>query len=184
MNASETYEQLLGTKKEIISSLRCATGCDITDVLTAVACGSIGGMIDVFLVGAPGDGKPLEAWSDSQVDNAVKKFAEICGWDSSDPDKGTVAYAIDHLEKMFKVNYDQRYGADVGGLFDMSTTNHHMKSLAHSPSPVGLFFLCSQPVHVDNELRVGWRAYYGKNRPLRSRPSKRQGFHRSSRSYC
>lgn len=140
MNASETYEQLLGTKKEIISSLRRATGCDITDVLTAVACGSIGGMIDVFLVGAPGDGKPLEAWSDSQVDNAVKKFAEICGWDSSDPDKGTVAYAIDHLEKMFKVNYDQRYGADVGGLFDMSTTNHHMKSLAHSPSPVGLFF--------------------------------------------
>ena len=79
MNASETYEQLLGTKKEIISSLRCATGCDITDVLTAVACGSIGGMIDVFLVGAPGDGKPLEAWSDSQIDNAVKKFAEICG---------------------------------------------------------------------------------------------------------
>ena len=140
MNVSGTYEQLLGTREEITSSLRRTTGCDITDVLAAVACGSIGGMIDIFLVGAPGDGKPLETWSGNQVDNAVKKFAGICGWDSSDPDKGTVAYAIDHLEKMFKVNYDQRYGADVGGLFDMSTIDHHMKSLAHSPSPVGLFF--------------------------------------------
>ena len=140
MNVSGTYEQLLGTREEITSSLRRTTGCDITDVLAAVACGSIGGMIDIFLVGAPGDGKPLETWSGNQVDNAVKKFAGICGWDSSDSDKGTVAYAIDHLEKMFKVNYDQRYGADVGGLFDMSTIDHHMKSLAHSPSPVGLFF--------------------------------------------
>ena len=133
MDIPETYEQLLGTRDEILSSVKRATGCDAADVLAAVACGSIGGMIDVFLVGAPGDGKPLEKWSD-------KKFAEKCGWDSSDPDKNTVAYAIDHLEKLFKVNYDQRYGADVGGLFSMSTTNHHMKSLAHSLSPVGLFF--------------------------------------------
>lgn len=140
MGNSKAYEQLLGTKDEILSSLRKATGCDAADILAAVACGSIGGMIDVFLVGAPGDGKPLEKWSDEQVDQAVKRFAERCGWDSSDPDRNTVAHAIHHLEGQFKVNYDQRYGADVGELFDMSTINHHMKSLAHSPSPVGLFF--------------------------------------------
>ena len=41
MGVSETYNQLLGTKEEIISSLGRATGCDITDVLAAVACGSM-----------------------------------------------------------------------------------------------------------------------------------------------
>lgn len=38
------------------------------------------------------------------------------------------------------MNYDQRHSADVENLFDMSTRNHHMMSLAHSPDLVGLFF--------------------------------------------
>lgn len=39
----------------------------------------------------------------------------------------------------FKVNYDQRHTADVNGEFNMSTKNHHMMSLSHSPDIIGLF---------------------------------------------
>lgn len=113
--------------------------CDKYDYLIAVACGAIGGMIDIFLVGAPGDSK-LGNWTDSQVDNAVKGFAKITGWNPRAGQEENVASAIGFLEKKFKVNYDQRHTADVGNLFQMSTKNHHMMSLAHSPDIVGLFF--------------------------------------------
>ena len=46
------------------------------DYLIAVACGAVGGMVDIFLVGAPGD-SVLGKWTDAQVDNAVKGFAKI-----------------------------------------------------------------------------------------------------------
>lgn len=52
----------------------------------------------------------------------------------------SVASAIGFLEKKYKVNYDQRHTADVNNLFNMSTRNHHMMSLAHSPDVIGLFF--------------------------------------------
>lgn len=113
--------------------------CDKYDYLIAVACGAVGGMVDIFLVGAPGD-SVLGKWTDAQVDNAVKGFAKISGWNPK-PDKAdSVASAIGFLEKKFKVNYDQRHSADVNNLFNMSTKNHHMMSLAHSPDVIGLFF--------------------------------------------
>jgi hypothetical protein len=104
-----------------------------------VACGAIGGMVDIFLVGAPGD-SVLGKWTDSQIDNAVKGFAKISGWSPKADKADNVASAIGFLEKNFKVDYDQRHSADVNNLFDMSTKNHHMKSLAHSPDIIGLFF--------------------------------------------
>lgn len=109
--------------------------CDRYDYLIAVGCGAVAGLIDVFLVGAPGDSK-LQTWTDSQVDKAVMGFAKMCGW----KDNGKEASAIGFLEKKFPVNYDQRHTADVGGALNMSSKNHHMKSLAHSPDIVGLFF--------------------------------------------
>ena len=113
--------------------------CDKYDYLTAVGCGAIGGMIDIFLVGAPGN-SILGRWTDAQVDNTVKGFAKLMGW-TQKSDKGeSVASAIGFLEKKFKVNYDHRHSADVDNLFNMSTKNHHMKSLAHSPDIIGLFF--------------------------------------------
>lgn len=53
--------------------------CDKYDYLIAAACGAIGGMVDIFLVGAPGD-SVLGRWADAQVDNAVKGFAKVSGW--------------------------------------------------------------------------------------------------------
>ena len=113
--------------------------CDKYDYLIAVACGAVGGVVDIFLVGAPGD-SVLGKWTDAQVDNVVKGFAKLSGWKPK-PDKAdSVASAIGFLEKKFKVNYDQRHSADVNNLFNMSTKNHHMMSLAHSPDVIGLFF--------------------------------------------
>lgn len=113
--------------------------CDEYDYLIAVACGAIGGMIDIFLVGAPGD-STLNKWTDTQVDNAVKGFAKLSGWTPKADKANSVASAIGFLEKNFKVNYDHRYSTDVNNLFNMSTKNHHMMSLAHSPDIIGLFF--------------------------------------------
>lgn len=113
--------------------------CDKYDYLVAVACGAIGGLMDVFLVGAPGN-STLGAWSDQQVDNVVKKFAKSAGWNPRAGNENNIASAIGFLEGNYSVNYDQRYTADVKDLFSMNTKNHHMMSLAHSPDVIGLFF--------------------------------------------
>lgn len=113
--------------------------CDKYDYLISVACGAIGGMIDIFLVGSPGD-SVLGKWSDKQVDNAVKKFAKVCGWSPRKDKADNIGSAIGFLEKKFRVNYDHRHSGDVNNLFSMSAKNHHMKSLAHSPDVIGLFF--------------------------------------------
>lgn len=119
--------------------LRTADKCDKYDYLMAVGCGVIGGVIDIFLVGSPGN-SALEKWSDEQVDKTVKGFAKTVGWAPKDEQKNSVSSAIGFLEKKFKVNYDQRHTADVGNLFNMNTKNHHLMSLSHSPDIVGLFF--------------------------------------------
>lgn len=113
--------------------------CDKYDYLTAVACGVIGGLVDIFLVGMPQD-SILGNWTDKQTDHAVKAFAKISGWKPLPTQSDNLANAIGFLEKKFKVNYDQRYAADVGGLFTMSPNNHHLMSLGHSPDIFGLFF--------------------------------------------
>lgn len=113
--------------------------CDKYDYLMAVACGAIGGMIDIFLVGAPRD-SILGKWTDDQVDNSVRGFAKLCGWTPKPEKANSVASAIGFLETRFKVNYDHRHSGDVNYLFNMSSKNHHMMSLAHSPGVIGLFF--------------------------------------------
>lgn len=94
--------------------------CDKYDYLAAVACGAVGGLVDIFLVGTPGD-SVLGKWTDSQVDSAVKGFAKLVGWNPRQAQKENVASAIGFLERKYKVNYDQRHTADVGNAFNMST---------------------------------------------------------------
>ena len=116
-----------------------ADKCDKYDYLIATACGAVAGMVDVFLVGSPTDSK-LQAWTDVQVDKSVCAFAKLCGWSPRAAQKGNVSSAIGFLERKFSVNYDHRNTTDVGGVFQMGTRNHHMKSLAHAPDALGLFF--------------------------------------------
>jgi len=113
--------------------------CDKYDYMIAATCGLLGGLIDVFFVGLPGQG-PLTNFTDDMTDSAVQRFAKLNGWKGPREGKDPTASAIADLERKYKINYDHRHGGDVNGLFDMSTKNHHIKNLGHSPDLVGLFF--------------------------------------------
>lgn len=113
--------------------------CDKTDILVSVFCGTIAGMIDVVFVNSS-ERSLLGKNMDLAADELVKKFATLNGWTPKLGKENNVSSAIGFLEGKFKVNYDQRNGADVDWKFKLSTKNHHFKSLAHSPDLLGLFF--------------------------------------------
>lgn len=133
------YEGLIKSNKEDQELLLKKDKCDKYDYLAAVGCGIIGGLMDVFLVGAPKN-SVLGGWTDQQVDYAVIAFSKKMGWNPRGGNDDNVNLAILNLEKQSMINYDQRYSSDIGDTFNMSTKNHHMKSLSHSPDIVGLFF--------------------------------------------
>ncbi|GAA0119001.1 hypothetical protein ACV3P7_02610 [Clostridium perfringens] len=122
--------------------------CDKYDYLIGALSGVACGLIDSFFVGMPGASK-LGKWTDKKTDDLVQVFAGKV-WDSDKkgganlkkrPD--SIGSAIGYLEKRFKVNYDARYASDIGldnEMFKMSASNHHLKSLGHSPDLIGLFF--------------------------------------------
>lgn len=134
LNASYFFDENKSNNRLILER---QDKCDKYDYLAAVICGAIGGLIDIFLVGSPMD-STLQTWSDKQVDNAVNSFAKIMGFKSEG--NADISRSINFLEQKFKVNYDQRYSSDVGNLFNMTTRDHHIKSLSHSPDIIGLFF--------------------------------------------
>jgi hypothetical protein len=120
--------------------------CDKYDYMIAGTCGVIAGLVDILFVGEPGKSK-LGDFTDNQANNITEKFAGFLGWDKDDAEKrgsDTTKSAIGWLEKKFKINYDQATtnGKNgTSGLVDkLSTKNHHLKSLGHSPDIIGLFF--------------------------------------------
>lgn len=120
------------------------TKCDRYDFLMAAFCGAAAGLIDIFFVGIPSSNKlelsKLGALTDGATDKLIKKYAKMVGWKPRAGQENNVASAIGFFERKFKVNYDQKSTKDVNQLFNMSSRNHHFKSLSHSPDPVGLFF--------------------------------------------
>ena len=113
--------------------------CDTFDYMIAGTCGVIGGIIDILFVGMPGK-SALGDVTDKFTNSSVEKFARMVGWKGSREGRNSTASAIGFLERKFKVNYDHRHTQDVDGIFKMSTGNHHIKSLGHSPDFIGLFF--------------------------------------------
>lgn len=112
--------------------------CDKYDYYASAFSGIAAGLVDVFFVGAPGEGT-LGKFTDNQTDNIVMKCAKFCGWNPRDGN-GDISKAIDFLEKKFPVNYDLQYANYSEYGFNMAPNNHHIKSLAHSPDPIGLLF--------------------------------------------
>ncbi len=151
----DPFNQLLSEREtaELTRQIRedykmASPNCDKYDYLIAAFCGTAAGLIDSFFVGMPGDSK-LGNWTDQQVDNIVVKFAKTV-W-RSDKNRGAqlktepdgIAKAIGFLERRFKVNYDARYAADLNmgdATLNMRPSDHHLKSLGHSPDIIGLFF--------------------------------------------
>lgn len=140
--------------------------CDKYDYMIAGTCGVIGGLIDILFVGIPGD-STLGNFTDKQANKITEKFAEFVGFDknkikqdyekligkNSIKGKTTLDYdqyldkrRLQFLENKYKINYDQtatnkKGKAGTGGkVEDLYASNHHLKSLGHSPDVIGLFF--------------------------------------------
>ncbi|MBR2215031.1 MAG: hypothetical protein IJ849_04655 [Selenomonadaceae bacterium] len=113
--------------------------CDKYDYYLAAFCGISAGIIDVLFVNRPG-ASALGKASNDVMDSVVKSFAKLCGWNPRLGQEGNIASAIGFLEKKFPVNYDMTSANFMRDGFTMGTTNHHIKSLAHSPDIIGLFF--------------------------------------------
>lgn len=125
---NETIDSIKGLKPD----------CDKLDYILAASSGVLCGVIDIFLVGKPGE-SPLGAATSKWFEARTMDFAKLChpgkknfdGFDS----------ALRFLEKKFKVPYDQTGLGDAGrAVFDLTAKNHHFKSLGHNPSLLGLFF--------------------------------------------
>lgn len=125
---NETVDSIKGLKPD----------CDKLDYILATSSGALCGIIDIFLVGKPGE-PPLGNITDKWFVARTIDFAKLC-----DPEKknfDSLDSALRFLEKKFKVPYDQTGLGDAGKtIFDLTAKNHHFKSLAHNPSLLGLFF--------------------------------------------
>ena len=122
---------------ENIESLKKLTPeCDRLDYALAACSGAICGILDIFLVGIPKDSS-FGKMSDKWFADCTMTFAKMYGWNG----EGGLPSAIKTLEKVFIIPYDQT-GMKEAGLqyLDLDMKNHHFKSLAHSPSLLGLFF--------------------------------------------
>ncbi len=118
------------------SIARLTPDCDKLDYALAAGCGALCGIIDIFLVGKPKD-SVLGDITDEWFGERTKDFARLFGWG----DNGDIKDAIEHLEKRFKIPYDQRGAGDIANsILDLTPSNHHFKSLGHNPTLLGLFF--------------------------------------------
>lgn len=151
------FEELLSDNERRIISERILedytmqdANCDKYDYAIAAFSGVISGVIDSFFVGMPRQSK-LGNWTDKQIDSVVIQFAERVTGNKYNQSKirkiggqevevEPIALAIEGLENIFRIHYDQPTGKAAGSVFNMSASNHHMKSLGHAPSPVGLIF--------------------------------------------
>lgn len=134
--SAETEIQRLEETIKSVESLR--PDCDKLDYALAASSGVLCGIIDIFLVGKPGE-SPAGDITDKWFANRTTDFAKFCGWDGKGDDPQSSA--IRFLEKKFKIPYDQRGAGDAASMiFDLNPANHHFKSLGHNPTLVGLFF--------------------------------------------
>lgn len=129
IDANKELKDLEDKLNETLETIRLLTPeCDKLDYILSASSGALCGIIDVFLVGKPGE-SPLGDITDKWFANRTIDFAKICGYTG---DKNSLSSAIKFLEKKFKIPYDQSVG---GGIFreliDLTPSNHHFKSLGH-----------------------------------------------------
>ena len=84
--------------------------CDKTDYILSASSGALCGIMDIFLVGKPGE-SPIGDLTDKWFAERTKSFAKLCKWDSSGDD--SLKSAIKHLEKKFKIPCDQSVGGSI-----------------------------------------------------------------------
>lgn len=125
---NETVDSIKGLKPD----------CDKLDYILAASSGALCGIIDIFVVGTPGESS-IGDITDNWFAARTMDFAKLCHPDKKNFD--SLDSALRFLEKDFKVPYDQTGLGDAGRIvFDLTAKNHHFKSLAHNPNLLGLFF--------------------------------------------
>lgn len=131
-------DELADLQETIASVQKMKSDCDKRDYALAASSGVLCGIVNIFLVGKPGE-SPFGDITDKWFSDHTIDFAKFCGWDGKD--NGALSSAINFLEKKFKIPYDQRGAGDAGSIiFDLNPVNHHFKSLGHNPTLLGLFF--------------------------------------------
>lgn len=134
--AAET--ELYNLEETIQSIEALKPQCDKLDYALAAGSGALCGLIDVFLVGKPGE-SPIGRLTDQWFSDRTMGFAKLCGWEEKG--KNPLSSAIRFLEEKFKIPYDQRGAGDAASdIFGLNPKNHHFKSLGHNPTLLGLFF--------------------------------------------
>lgn len=102
---------------------------DRTDYLTAIGCGVVSGLVDVFYVG-DFSLERAQAWGTEEVNKFVKKVAKLNGYKKDD-----LAGAVRFMEKKFPLSADEKT-AEFGG-----PLQHHLRDFSHHFSLGGL--MCS-----------------------------------------
>ena len=114
--------------------------CDKIDYALAASSGALCGILDMFFVGKPGE-TPLGNITDKWFADRTEDFAKKGEWKPKGEAK--LENAIKWLEEKFKIPYDQTgIGEAAKEVFGFNTdpSKHHLESLGHNPSILGLFF--------------------------------------------
>ena len=157
-DAKEKRQELEEEIKETTDTIdKLTPQCDKLDYALAMSVGALCGVMDIFLVGKPGE-SPLGDYTDKWFENRVIDFANFCDDDNTYTD---FKEAEKFLEKHFKVPYDQSISSEASrGFLSLTPKNHRFKSMSHHPSILGLFcsimdqFSHTSHFAVDGEIRV------------------------------
>ena len=138
VEASDELNDLDDQLNETLDTIENLTlNCDKNDYILSASSGVLCGIIDIFLVGKPGE-SPLGDITDEWFANRTIDFAKLCGYQG---EKNALSSAVSYLEQKFKIPYDQSVGGGVfRELINLTPSNHHFKSLGHNPTLLGLFF--------------------------------------------
>jgi len=147
-----------------------------SDYILATSCGLLSGLIDAIFVGDP-QNSILGKATDDLADKFVVKAAQFF-WKNDKRSVGKnkkmpteLHSCISYLEQAFPVRYDARYAKDLnvkeGMLEHMTSSNHHLLSLAHSPDPIGLVFSI-----IDQYNISGSASFWDKGKVIHVVPSK------------
>ena len=153
-------DEIQAINKSFSESLNKKVKCDSLDYALACTCGIISGLIDILLVKTPHEGITGDV-SDKLFDKAIISLAGK----KSDGKERSVASAIAFFEQKAKVTYDQAKTQEVTKhladgftetVWNLSTKNHHAKSLSHYPDIFGLISsICNQFTNTSTFLDTG-----------------------------
>ena len=146
VEASDELSDLDVQLNETLETIKNLTpNCDKYDYILSASSGALCGILDVFLVGKPGESS-LGDMTDEWFANRTIDFAQFCGYQG---ENDSLSSAVSYLEQKFKIPYDQSVGGGVfRELINLTPSNHHFKSLGHNPTLLGLFFSIRRRTYI------------------------------------